>query len=215
MPRGAALETFERILIVGTGPSVEGVDIPTDLPAHIIAVNGAIEWLPRADSFFSLDPSYYVRSLLQKRRDGTVYYVAVPEDYGQPDARVFSHRRPADSGVVYLRRIVGSGLRGACYGLSEEEDAIHTGNSLYGALGLAYLMRPKKIAILGLDGTQRNYAFRRDGPRLSFEHLPDLFASALPQMQACGIEIMNGSMKSLIRCFPRCKGGGALEWLIS
>lgn len=74
----------------------------------------------------------------------------------------------------------------AVCGLSTDPKTIHTGNSSWGALGLAYHLGFEHVALVGVDGT--------DEPRIegghcrSLLHLPMLFASALPQIRvtSCG-----------------------------
>lgn len=44
-----------HFIIVASGPSARGFVPPSD--CKVIAVNGAVDWLERADYFFSLDPS--------------------------------------------------------------------------------------------------------------------------------------------------------------
>lgn len=202
-----------RCLIVASGPSVEGVYIP-DLPGvHIIAVNGAVEWLPRVDSFFSLDPGRRVQQLCRDRREGTRYYLAVPDDFGTYRAKAPVHRNPRIDGVTYLRRVTGDGYKGCAYGLSEDLCEINTGNSAYGALGLAYLMGATHIALLGVDATDSGYAYNHGGPAWSLSHVPGLFATAIPQLERRGIMVVNGSSNSNVRCFPRCTPEEAIRWI--
>lgn len=177
----------------------------------VIAVNGAIEWCAAADWFFSLDPSAYVCGLVARPRDGVKYHMAVPDSYGTRLAPLKRHRAPRLEHVTYLRRLTGNGVRGARPGLSEDPGAINTGNSAYGALGLAYHQRPDRIAMLGVDGTNHSYAYLPGRPGWSLTHLPGLFASALPQL--AGIEVINGSPESRVDCFPRVSPEAALAWL--
>jgi hypothetical protein len=200
-----------KVAIVANGPSLRRVQIPRMPGVLVIAVNGAIEWCDAADWFFSLDPSRYVRGLVNRPRPGVRYFMAVPEDYGTPSAKSPAHRVTRLSHVTYLRRVTGNGVRGSRLGLSEDPAAISTGNSAYGALGLAYHQRPEKIALFGVDATARGYAYAPGRPRWSLAHLPELFASALPQLR--GIEVINGSPRSLVNCFPRVTPEEALAWL--
>lgn len=98
-------------------------------------------------------------------------------------------------------------------GLSEDPGTINTGNSGFGGLGLAYHMRPHKVALLGVDGRKER---RVDGgmPR-SLDHLPALFESAVPQLRSAGIEVANGSPDSEVDCFPRMTPREAVQWLKS
>lgn len=214
MKWGAVDIHIERALIVGTGPSVAGVDIDVGKRVTIIAVNGAIEWLRDADIFFTLDPSVYVRGLIKRRREGVRYFAAIPDDYGQTNARVVAHRDRAEHYVTYLRRIEGPLRCGACPRLSNNPGGIHTGNSLYGALGLAYLAGARRIGILGLDGTQDGYAYSTARPRTDFQHLPALFESAREQLEAEGIEVRNGSPQSKVICWPKCEPSQLIKWLV-
>lgn len=207
----------DRVLIVASGPSVEGAPlhrVPSDV--HIIAVNGAVIFCPRVDSFFSLDPSTQVRALLRSRRPGVAYYLAVPDDYGMPRARMESHRPPREAGVTFLRRVAGSdGPYGSKFGLADDPDAIHTGNSAYGALGLAWHMKPARVAILGVDGTNTGYAYLPGDPRPQFSHLAELFASTAPQLEAAGVSVRNGSPESVVTCWPRSSATVAIDWICS
>jgi len=199
------IAAYDRILIVATGPSIEGVPFPPMPGVYIIAVNKAIEWLPHADAFFSMDPDRHVLPLLLDRRPGVVYYVALPNRYPLIDL----------PDVTFLRRVYGEGPRGTCYGLAEDTSKIHAGNSAYGALGVAYHMRPKKIALVGLDATDIGHAYERRNPGWSLEHLPYLFSTAGQQLEAQGIEVVNGSPRSLVKCFHRVTPKRALSWVKS
>lgn len=200
-----------RVAIVASGPSMRGVKIPRLPGVLVIAVNGAIEWCKTADWFFSLDPSPYVRGLVSSPRPGVRYWMAVPDEYGNPRASRAAHRWPRLEHVTYLRRLTGDGVRGSCFGLSEDPGAINTGNSAYGALGLAYHQRPERIALFGVDATQSGYAYLPGQPRWSLAHLPALFESAVPQL--AGIEVVNGSARSRVDCFPRVSPQAAIAWL--
>lgn len=202
-----------RVLIVANGPSAAGVDIPDDLDAHVIVVNGALEWCRPADAFFTLDPSEYVRSLVARGGD-IDFYMAVPEDYGTSNAFVQSHRAPAEPYVTYLRRVTGDGVRGACGTLATDPGEIHTGNSAWGALGVAWHLGAERVAFIGLDCTRDPYPYTGGSPRHDFDHVPDLFASAVPQLEARGVTVLNGSPRSMVTCFPRVEAGVALEWLV-
>ena len=194
------------IAIVASGPSVEGVDLRPLHSAHVIAVNFAVTWAPVVHSFFSLDPSPSILMLLQQRhrREGVKYHLAVPHDWRG------THR----DGIQYLRRISGDGVRGASRGLSEDVSSIHTGNSAFGALGLAYHMRPRKILLLGVDATDNGYAYNKGSPNWSLGHLPDLFATACDQLRERNISIVNGSPRSLVTCFTRMDPQSGITWLL-
>jgi len=209
----------KKVLIVATGPSLRPEHLPrisellVDSGIHVIAVNRAIEKVAFVNSWFTLDPSSKNQLLMAVPVEGVTYYAAVPNDFGKPSARVDHHREPKDSNAVYLRRITGNGPWSAKYGLSEVPWAIHTGNSAWGALGVAYLMFPKWIVLLGVDGTQEQYGIINGRPKNDLSHLPNLFATALAQLQNRKITVLNGSSDSKVTCFPRNDPISAVEWL--
>lgn len=210
---GTSILSHDKILIVACGPSADGIE-PAEIAetgAFVIAVNHAILRVP-AQAFFTCDPGDKVRVLFKKRVPGVQYFAAVPEDYGTPRAKTHAHREPRDEGVVYLRRLTGHGPWSHLRGLSEEPDAIHTGNSAYGALGLAYSMGARRIAFLGLDGNS-GYGFGLKGSPGDLSHLPEIFKTAVPQLKRRGIEVFNGSKHSAITCFPRGTPQEALQWI--
>lgn len=193
----------DKVVVVGSGPSLRDI-APNEITrcgATVIAVNGAIDWLGAADYWFTLDLSQINMVRAQNQVEGCQYVVVEPK------------YRTRLRDITVLRRIVGDklGKARAPGGLSEDPGAINTGNSGFGALGLAYHMRPGKIAILGVDGKQER---RVDGgmPR-SLEHLPELFATAVPQLEAAGIGVVNGSPESAVTCFPRMTPREAIAWL--
>lgn len=215
---GSVTARAERVLIVASGPSQRSL-VPGAIVAaaangvHVIAVNNALVWADSAASWFTLDPDQRALPLMRARRAGVVHYAAVPADYGRPDAQIAYHRIAPPSGVIYLRRLTGPGPLGCRYGLSEDPGAVHTGNSAWGALGLAYLMQAYRVAFVGLDGTRAGYAYGPRRPFRNFAHLPALFASALPQLAARGLEVVNGSPASRVTCFRRVTPQAAVDWI--
>jgi hypothetical protein len=165
-----------RCVIVASGPSARGFIPPFGLT--VIAVNGAIEWLSRADFFFTLDWSAVNQQRLRDRRAGVAYYAAYPPD-----------RRWADPAIHWLDRAEGNRLSGRL-GLSEDPAAVSVGNSAYGALGLAYTLGYRDVALVGVDAN--------DEPRIEggksrpLAHLPRLFVSALPQIRVVSCGAMKG-----------------------
>lgn len=211
---GRVTHWADRVLIVGAGPSLDAVQ-PGEVVgegAEVIALNHIVEKLPAATMFFTCDPCSSVRRLMRERRPGVTYYAAVPGDYGQPDARTSDHRDPPEDGVIFLRRLQGGGPWSHMPGLSEDSGAIHTGNSAYGALGLAYLMGAKRVALLGVDGNGQ-YGWGLGGRPSRLDHLPHIFRSVVIQLRRRGVEVVCGSPRSFVDCFPRMSPQEALRWL--
>lgn len=212
-PRGA-----RRFIIVATGPSAEALDHAllqdaVDFGVQVIAVNGAIQWIPVAHHWFTLDPSpLFNRPLMRDRRPGVEYWAAVPDDYGTPQAEHSCHRAPAEDGVTYLRRRAVPIEKGAV--ISEDPEAIISGNSAFGALQLGCLMGGTRFALIGIDGTREPYAHGTRRPTWNFRHLPSLFRAAGPQLRARGASIINGSPHSAVECYRRCRPNEAVEWVM-
>ena len=173
-----------RAVIVADGPSAAGFEPPDDVT--VIAVNGAIEWLSRADYFFTLDLSAANLQRLQRRRKDVIYCAA---GMNTPLHGVERYQRVAKQGIEPAN---DSGpewwlWRWSCVlGLSENKQKIHTGNSAYGALGLAYHLGIEDVALIGVDATTEERIC--GGRPNNLSHLPLLFASALSQINvvSCG-----------------------------
>lgn len=201
-------QRVDRVLIAAPGPSAAQFDfqsIPDNV--HIIAVKGAVEFLPRFDSWVTVDVNERTLGMLQNRRAGATYYAAVPMDYGSTVARLLNHRHAID-GIHYLRR----GQKGVLT-LAMEPDSIATGNSAYGALNIAFHMHAKRVLLVGVDGTMKHYAHRNDGPRGSILHLPNLFPHAQGQLNARGVRVATVGAQSRLQCFPKLHTERAVHWL--
>ena len=224
---GTVSARAERVLIVAAGPSQRSLPMGAIASVaaagvHVISVNAALAWaatsMMPASSWFTLDPDPRTLPLMRepywRRESGPAvdFYAAVPEDYGDPNARVEYHRTEPPPEVTYLHRVAGDGPLSCRYGLSEDPAAIHTGNSAWGALGLAYLMGAQLIAFLGLDGTRSRYAYGSGRPGC-LAHLPELFRSSLPQLNRHRVRVLNGSPASRITCFPCVTPEAALAWI--
>src|SRR5699024_2682498 len=194
-----------NVIIVASGPSVRAVSRDDILAAGavVIAVNGAIDWLGRSDYWFTLDPSQINLVRANNRVNGCKYVMALPDNMQAPPGVTRMERRQGDA----------YGKARALQGLSEDKNTIHTGNSAFGAMGLAYHLRPKRIVLLGVAGTQERRI--AGGCSRTLRHLPELFSSAVPQLQKRKIDVVNGSPDSRVACFPRTTPQEALCWLKS
>jgi hypothetical protein len=180
-----------KCIVVGDGPSAAGFVPPDGVP--VIAVKRAIDGLSRADYWFSLDPNAASLERMQNQRPGVVYYCACDST------------DPLPEGVVRLLRVSGRKAReprprgtpdwwlwrwSAVSGLSDKPGRIHSGNSAWGALGLAYQLGFRDVLLVGVDGTQ---AERVSGGRPNnLSHLPALFRSALGQVRLHSVGHLRG-----------------------
>lgn len=200
-----------RCAIVATGPSA--AYLPPITANYVIAVNGAIDLVP-CNVWFTLDGSPRNQRIMHARRPGVAYYAALPAKHVLPEyvtrlqrvANIDRGAEPEPGTPAWLM------WRYSCKrGLSTTPGRINTGNSVWGALQLAVQFGAQKIALFGADASQApRVTGGRPGP---LAHLPELFASAMPQLQAAGIEVINGAPDSAIQCFERTTAEGAAEWL--
>lgn len=170
----------------------------------------------KADIFFTLDPSPINLKRLSIQSE-TLMYCAVNEKCRVliPDHVIKLQRiskEPKDIRPRYTSRYWFHRW-GCVKGLSEKKSCIHTGNSAYGALGLAYHFRPEKILLLGVDGTNQARVSGEGPPKYSLKHLPYLFSTATKQLDSAGIQVVNGSPMSAVDCFPRTTPEKGLEWI--
>lgn len=206
------IEPIEQkiIIIVCTGPSLEGFDfnLIKNSDYYVIAVNDAAKYVPFAHAWFTLDP-WGLTTTQIPRNCKSKLYAAIPEDYGTEDAKITNHKVIPNRNIHYLHRIPHSTneyhriREYHIVGLNEDPSCIMTGNSGYGALNLAYHMYPEKVIYLGLDASS-GYFFDKNKATRSLLHLNDMFASAIPQLTKRGIEVINASEDSNVKCFPRC-----------
>ncbi len=205
-----------RVLIIAAGPSLKHVDrtLLTHVASRVrtITVNAAWSLVRQSTDWFTLDFDQRTRSMAERCRPCTRVIAAVPDDFGMPNAKVLMHRCAAPSNVTYLHRIAGDGPWKAKFGLCIDPGSVHTGNSAWGALGVASHMKPEAVAILGVDGTDEPGFPGLHQPR-SLEHLNELFGSAVVQLAQAGIDVINGSPDSNVTCFPRTSPENALHWI--
>lgn len=201
-----------RILIVGTGPSLAQVtpDEVAACGATIIAVKDAISWLRGADYWFSLDQrGLRMIESVHRTSPRTRMIVAASEGMVVPPYVIRLHRVARYNGLAHRSGVEDRWVPG----LSEDPTVIHTGNSLWGALQVAYHMTPSRIGILGLDATQEPRL--TGGEPMTLGHLPELFATSLSQIANRRIQVRNGSPASRVECFQRQTAQETLAWLAS
>ncbi|QDJ96520.1 hypothetical protein Xoosp13_334 [Xanthomonas phage Xoo-sp13] len=198
----------QNIIIVGSGKSLTGFDFNKLRGiGAIIAVNDAGNAVPFADMWFTLDPWGLNGPQLPANFRGRMF-AAVPEDYGTPSASIHNFRTTPDARITLLHRLRSHNIPTISSetafktGLSEDTSCINTGNSGYGALNLAYHFRPKKILLLGIDGTI-GYFYTKEKTNRALTYLPQMFASAAPQLEKAGISVINGSVNSAVTTYPR------------
>lgn len=195
--------------IVATGPSLAQLNFNLLRHCNVIAINGAADFLTLPYLWFTLDPSPANRKISERIHKPYQGCMAVPEDYGQPNCRISTHRTALHNpDIRYLKR----GLVGV---FSSDPKVIGSGNSAYGGLNLAFLAtrnnRNKKIAVFGVDGTQGYYC--SPGTPRNLVGLDRLFETAVRPLENEGYQVLNGSPNSRVTCFLRAHPNKVAEWL--
>lgn len=199
----------KNVVIIGSGRSLSKFkfDSLRDQDCFIITVNGSGNSVPFADAWFTLDPWGLQGPQLPRKFEGQLY-AAIPEHYGTVYAQGKNHRPEPTADIKYLQRIPYEG------GLCEDPWAIHTGNSGFGALGLAYHMRPEKVLLLGIDADV-GYYYTPHKRNRKLDHLPRIFEESIPQLEERNIKVINGSPHSAVNCFTKYSPEYGLELLLS
>lgn len=182
-----------KCIIVGSGPSAKGFKPPKDIP--IIAVNGVIEWIKRVDYWFTLDPSEANRNRMNNQRPDTEYHAAVPDNVKLPEGvtrwcRVESKKKRSDYWMRKYKCVLT---------LNKEPGKINTGNSAWGALGLAYHLGFKDVLLIGVDGTSDERI--EGGKPNTLSHLPELFKSARRQVKLRSAGKLEGIKKVKLKAW--------------
>lgn len=228
VPFGKVTQRADKVAIIAGGDSLRGVDLsPLRRPdIATIAVNDAILHT-HADYWITVDPNPAAnKPLVVHQRPNTTYFAAVPEGYGWENNPDSNFRFPARADVTYLHRIVPFNGFSYNYALAEDPSQIRTGDSSYGALGLAYHLRPSRIVIFGWDGGGRRHWFDTKPTDVPFDtgtpacatylsYLPVIARAALPQLKARNIQIRTGSLVSRIDAFDKLSPEAAIAWLLS
>lgn len=194
------LPVKRSVAIVADGPSamaLRHIQIPQNI--YVIGVNYASIWLPRCDAYITCFPDHRQRFLMNNQRQGVRYFAAVPPNYGS----VFSKGDlygPRERNVTFFTR------SDHVYGMNIDPEKINGGNSAWAGMGLAYHLKAERIALFGVDGNDK---VRVSGGKPSLPDLEDIFSSYDGKA-----EVMNGSMSSSIKCFPKATATVALEWLL-
>lgn len=220
-----------KVIIIGGGESLEDFDFEQlkDFDGAVITVNNVIFHLPRVDYWITVDPmerSGLPQKGMRMQEDGVYYYCAYP------DLEKYPHDKPfyqEVDGVHYLERIVPSGAEYKYftdkdnYRLQEEKNKITTGDSIYGALGLAYHFEAKKIVLLGVDGYGYGHWYDKKDPYNAYnqkdfkkkylDNIPRIYRQSVKQLSEKGVEVLNGSPSSIIDCFKRVSPQEAINWI--
>jgi hypothetical protein len=213
-------QRHEKVLIIGGGESLCGFDwkLLDDWDGVIITVNNVVYHLPRADYWITVDPMSggLPQRAMREKINGVYYYCAFPDlnkdIFDKPYYETVE-------GIHYLERIVPE----ESYKLQEDKDKITTGDSCYGALGLAYHFEAKLIIMLGVDVNggyghwyDKTDPYNREWGDKFGEYqssLPHIYEQSVEQFQKRGTVVINGSLNSAIDCFTKMKPEEAIKYI--
>lgn len=216
-------EKFDKVIIVGGGESAKELDMGQliDFDGAIIAVNHSIEYMPRADFWITVDPMFQGKpqSPMLSMREDCKYYCAFPDLDKIPENEAIHYTKV--NGVHYLERIVPED---GVYSLQEDKDKITTGDSCFGALGLAYHFEPKCILMLGIDLYGYGHWYDTSSP-YNMHKVPDAdfeayknrligyYKTAKKQLDKKKINVINGNTKSRVDCFKKMSPLAAYDYI--
>ena len=188
----------QRCWIIGGGKSLKGFDFEKLRGENIIAINRAVEVVPFAEIFFSLDSRLYG---WYKRRNKEM-----PESAHDAFASFRGLRVWVESdGATFENDVLLVKFAGK-YGLSDSlRDGVYTcGNSGYAAVNLAVGLGATTIHLLGFDMDKGNFHSGYPSPGADPETRGWIegFNALAPKLAAAGIQVINMNPKSKLKCFP-------------
>ncbi len=183
------------VVCLGGGPSLTAEDVDYCRgKARVIAVNDAYRLAPWADALYGCDVQWW------KWHHGVREFSGEKWSLEQPNWGNW-HDRWSD---IQLLKNAGD------HGLSLDPTEIATGsNSGYQAVNLAVLYGARRVVLLGYDmqtkGTQSHWFGhhpQRAGVVAPFAQFLESFKSLVKPLADLGVEIVNCTPGSRLRCFP-------------
>lgn len=148
------LPTRRAVAIVADGPSAAPLrhqSLPQEL--YVVGVNYAAIWLPRCDAYMTACPDHRQRFAMNHQRQGVRYFAAVPHEYGSAIGRG-SQRGKRERNVTFFESTYGPGMETDPLKISVGTEGFPR-NSVFAALNLALHIGAKRIAVFGLDCSDR------------------------------------------------------------
>lgn len=184
----AALFEGRTALVFATGPSLTKLWSPErPIPWPSIAVNDAWKIAPKADILYATDAAWHM------------HHKGVPDFAGVK----VGYQGPGPAGVIWLQ---GSGGEGYDPRLGYVR---HGQGSGYAAVHLAAQLGARRIVLVGFDGRpvnglahyfgEHDRAIRKPMP---FGVWLERFAVLATELKKRGVEVLNATPGSALRCFP-------------
>lgn len=182
-----------KALVVGTGTSLDRYDVQyaatkVDLT---IAINNAIMMLPNADICYSGSSRWW--------------------NYHGPFIDWYKGERICATGSTPYAKTIPSEKTTKGFNLEQVNRGLHSG---FGAINLALLRGAKEIYLLGFDMRGFSHFFGEHPEALQDESSVEEWIQELnevaPVLDALGVEVINCTPKSMLKCFKKLTLGGAL-----
>lgn len=173
----------ETVVCLGTGPSLTPADVTLCRErARVIAINDAYQVAPWADALYAADESWWNSHQGAKDFAGLKYTIE-PQRRVWPGLQVLENTGP--------------------HGLDGRPTSLRTGfNSGYQAIHLAVHFGARRILLLGYDLRGGHfYAAKPAGDR-KFAGWLKAYATLVEPLKAAGVEVLNCTPDSALRCFP-------------
>ena len=185
------------VVCIGGGPSLTAEQVEYCRgKARVIAINDAYKLAPWADVLYFCDDKWWMwhHKKLVEWQGMIVRLQGGKHDFGDPRIKVLRNLDQRD-------------------GLSDRQDGLHTGqNSGFQCINLAALFGAARILLLGYDmqvhmvgGLPKSHWFGDHPGGTSarvYEHMLRHFPSLIAPLKKKGIEIVNCTPGSKLRCFP-------------
>lgn len=180
----------ETVTILGGGPSLTPVDVAAVRgQTRVIALNNAYQLAPWADVLYACDQKWWTWHQGVPSFTGPKFSIAASDPVTWPDVQVLQN-----TGVLGLER-QPTGLR----------TGYHSG---YQAMNLAVHLGAARILLLGYDlkvggaGRTHWHGDHPDRQPSPYAAMLEAFPSIVAPLQDVGVEVINCSPGSALRCFP-------------
>jgi hypothetical protein len=182
----------ECVAIVASGSSTKGAGVEQLRDRiHVIAIKRNVELCPWAEIVYGCDEAWWRLNNGLPKYQGIKMTQSASVPYTYRDIRrveVDTHR---DDILVERPLVVGNG-----------------GNSGFQALNLAVQFGATNIILVGFDMAGEHWHGRNPSPMnnpaaSNFSRWLAAFKHAAPQLRAMGVDVVNCSVQSAMKCFPR------------
>lgn len=181
----------ETVVCIGTGPSLTQADVDACRGlARVIVINNAFKLALWADAMFACDQKFWNWEKGAPSFTGLKYTLDRPL---VPKPKLWP-------GVESLKDLGRTGL-------SLDPTGVKTGHdSGYQSINLAVLLGASKIVLLGYDmqagKTDHFFGSHPDHSKPPFSRCLDAYKTLVEPLKSVGVEIVNCTPGSALRCFP-------------